>query len=400
MLTLSKHPSLKYLLFGSLYFSEGLLLALSTVILIIYFTHKDISIATATLVGGIVYIPWILKFIFGPITDYFIKYGRKPFITIGGILGAIFIFPLAIIDPRVALIPFTILLFVSHIFIVFLDVSADAWAIQISKVHERGKVNAAMYGGLFGGSAFGSSVFAIIASAVGFDMVFIIAGLIILLTIILPLSVTEEKIVKERQKIASLLITEFKKKNTLLIALFGFIVAMNFGMLIFIIPGYMMNVLKLDIAQTGIINSVFPIATVIGAFTGGILVDKWGRKKIMGILLPILLISSALLTIADTWQILVFIYSMIGFLIGAGLYAAMGALFMDITNPKIGASQYSILASMANFGNIGIAMISGTLVLILGYTRFFLYAAWIIGPALLILYFIKEKQVMKKKSNI
>jgi MFS family permease len=400
MLTLSKHPSLKYLLFGSLYFSEGLLLALSTVILIIYFTHKDISIATATLVGGIVYIPWILKFIFGPITDYFIKYGRKPFITIGGILGAIFIFPLAIIDPKVALIPFTILLFVSHIFIVFLDVSADAWAIQISKVHERGKVNAAMYGGLFGGSAFGSSVFAIIASAVGFDMVFIIAGLIILLTIILPLSVTEEKIVKERQKIASLLITEFKKKNTLLIALFGFIVAMNFGMLIFIIPGYMMNVLKLDIAQTGIINSVFPIATVIGAFTGGILVDKWGRKKIMGILLPILLISSALLTIADTWQILVFIYSMIGFLIGAGLYAAMGALFMDITNPKIGASQYSILASMANFGNIGIAMISGTLVLILGYTRFFLYAAWIIGPALLILYFIKEKQVMKKKSNI
>ena len=381
---------MKYLLFGSLYFSEGILLALSTVILIIYFTHKDISIATATLVGGVVYIPWILKFIFGPITDYFIKYGRKPFIIIGGILGAIFLFPLAIIDPKVALIPFTFLLFVSHIFIVFLDVSVDAWAIQTSKVHERGKVNAAMYGGLFGGSAFGSSVFAIIASAVGFNMVFITAALIILLTIIFPLLVTEKKIVKERQKIASLVITEFKKKNTRLVALFGFIVAMNFGMLIFIIPEYMMNVLKLDIAQTGIIISAFPIATVIGAFTGGIIVDKWGRKKIMGILLPILLISSALLTIADTWQILAIIYSMIGFLTGAALFAATVALFMDITNPKIGATQYSILTSMSNFGDIGIATISGTLVVMLGYTRFFLYAAWIIGPALLVLYFIKE----------
>lgn len=390
MIDISKHSFLKYLLFGSLYFSEGILLALSTVILIIYFTHKDISIAAATLVGGIVYIPWILKFVFGPITDYFIKYGRKPFIIIGGILGAIFLFPLAVIDPKVALIPFTLLLFVSHIFIVFLDVSVDAWAIQISKVHERGKVNAAMYGGLFGGSAFGISVFAIIASAVGFNMVFITAGLIILLTIIFPLLVTEKKIVKERQKITSLVITEFKKKNTLLVALFGFIVAMNFGMLIFIIPEYMMNVLKLDIAQTGIIISVFPIATVIGAFIGGVIVDKWGRKKIMGILLPILLISSALLTIADTWQILVFIYSMIGFLIGASLFAAMGALFMDITNPKIGATQYSILASIANFGEFGIAMISGTLVLMLGYNRFFLYTAWILGPALLILYFIKE----------
>ena len=210
---ISKKSYLKYLLFGSLYFSEGIILALSTVILIIYFTHKDISIATATLVGGIVYIPWVLKFVFGPITDFFIKYGRKPFIIIGGILGAIFLFPLAVIDPKAALIPFTLLLFVSHIFIVFLDVSVDAWAIQISKVHERGKVNAAMCGGLFGGSAFGSSVFAIIASAVGFNMVFITAGLIILLTIIFPLLVTEKKIVKERQKIVSLVITEFKKKK-------------------------------------------------------------------------------------------------------------------------------------------------------------------------------------------
>jgi len=193
MLDLNKYPSLKYLLFGSLYFSEGLLLALSTVILIIYFTQKDISIATATLVGGIAYIPWILKFVFGPITDYFIKYGRKPFITIGGILGAVFLFPIAVIDPKIALIPFTLLLFISHTFIVLLDVSADAWAIQISKVHERGKVNASMTGGIFGGSAFGSIVLAIIANNIGFDIVFITSGLIVLLTIILPFLIKEKK---------------------------------------------------------------------------------------------------------------------------------------------------------------------------------------------------------------
>jgi len=175
---------------------------------------------------------------------------------------------------------------------------------------------------------------------------------------------------------------------------------MNFGMLLFIIPEYMMNVLKLDITQTGIINSLFPTAIVIGAFTGGIIVDKWGRKKIMYIFLTILLISSALLITADTWQILALLYSIIGFLTGSALYTALGAIYMDITNPKIGASQYSILACITNFGEMGIAMISGSLVLMLGYARFFLYAAWIIGPALLILYFVKEKQAMKKKDNI
>ena len=68
----------------------------------------------------------------------------------------------------------------------------------------------------------------------------------------------------------------------------------------------------------------------------------------------------------------------------------MMALFMDVTNPKIGASQFGILTSITNFGDYSIAIFSGALVLILGYHRFFLYAAWLAGPALLILYFIEE----------
>ena len=53
MLDLSEHPSLKYLLFGILYFSEGLIYALASVIIVLFFTEKDISISTTALVGGI-----------------------------------------------------------------------------------------------------------------------------------------------------------------------------------------------------------------------------------------------------------------------------------------------------------------------------------------------------------
>lgn len=66
---------------------------------------------------------------------------------------------------------------------------------------------------------------------------------------------------------------------------------------------------------------------------------------------------------------------------------------MDITNPKIGATQLSILMSIHNFGDIGVTIISGSLVLMLGYDKFFLLAAWIVGPGLLILYFVKEKRL-------
>ena len=97
-----------------------------------------------------------------------------------------------------------------------------------------------------------------------------------------------------------------------------------------------------------------------------------------------------MLIFANTWQLLAIIYPIIGFLQGGSGFAALFSLFMDITNPKIGASQFSLLTSIANIGDTIVPMISGTILLLLGYTRFFLYAAWIIGPALIILYFVKE----------
>jgi len=390
MLELSKYPLLKYVLFGTLYFSEGLIFALTTVIIVLYFTEKDISITTTTLVGGIVSVPWMLKFIFGPTIDFFGKYGRKIFIIIGGIIGAISVLITSFIDPKTSIIPFTLLLFMGHSGVVFLDVSADAWAIQTTKTNERGKVNAAMYTGLFGGMGFGGILLAYIATYYGFEMVFITTGFLIFLSIILALFVKEKKIDIQRKLIKPLLIKEFKKRNTQIITLFGFVSGMNFGMLLFIIPEYMTNVLLLDKIQIGLLTAVNPISIIIGTAIGGAVADKWGRKKIIFISLVALLIFSTLLITADTWEKLAIIYAFIGFLTGASLYSSISALQMDITNPKIGGSQYSILASIANFGELGIAMISGSLVVFLGYNRFFLYTALTVGVSLLILYFVKE----------
>jgi len=227
---------------------------------------------------------------------------------------------------------------------------------------------------------------------------FIVVGFFILLTIIFPLVIEEKKLVTQRQPILSIVISEFKKKNTKIVAVFGFVAAMNFGMMIMIIPEYMMTVLELDVVQTGLLTTLFPIATVIGAVTGGTLSDRWGRKKTLYIFLSSALIISALFITANTWHILAILYPLIGFLQGSTSFATLMALYMDNTNPTIGATQFSIFTSISNFGDIGIAMISGTLVVLLGYHRFFLYAALIIGPALIILHFVQEKHDTKSSA--
>jgi predicted MFS family arabinose efflux permease len=71
-------------------------------------------------------------------------------------------------------------------------------------------------------------------------------------------------------------------------------------------------------------------------------------------------------------------------------------MFMDITNPKVGAAQYSILSGLTNVGEMGGMSLSGTLITNLGFSRVFLYSGWIYGPILLILYFIKLKSDTKK----
>ena len=382
----------KYLLFGSLYFSEGLQGALTMVIIPVYLFDKGISIEVVTLVAGIGGAPWYLKFVFAPLTDYFFQYGRKPFIIVGGFLAASSLFFLIFIDPLISLIPFTFLLFLSHLGTINLDVSCDGWAIQISKETEREKINGAMTAGLFGGMATGDFFLAQIAQTYGYGMSFFTGGCIILVIMIYPLLIKEVKIVKERPTIVSLLKEEFKKRTTQLVALFGFVQSMSFGILMLVIPLYMKMVLHMDIGQIGLVTTIYPLTLVIGSFFGGALADRWGRKIVLFIFTSPCIVFSAALIFANTWQILAGLYGIIGFLQGGGMWAAGSALMMDVTNPKIGATQYSILTSICNFGDYGAGSISGSLVAMLGFSRVFLYTAWSLGPALVILYFIRLKK--------
>ena len=391
MIDITKRSFLKYPLFGSLYFSEGLGFSLQLVIIPVYLVEMGVSLPVATLVAGVASVPWMIKFVWGGIVDYFIRFGRKRFIIIGGFLAVAGLILLAFIDPVVALIPFVIILFLTRIGTAFFDVSADAWAIEISREDERGKINAAIIAGTFAGMAVGSSLFGAIAKIFGYSYVFLTAALLVILIIIFPFVVKEVKIVKTRQKIGKLLVGEFKKKTTQLVAIFAPVFAINSGVLMFLIPLYMKTALQLDIAQIGLIAAIFPATKVVGAIVGGTMTDRWGRKNTLYIFIGIGVFFSASLIFANTWQILAILYGIIGFLQG-GSFTAFSAMFMDITNPKIGATQFSILTSLANFGEMGSGAMSGSFVAILGFSRVFLYSAWALGPALLLLYFIKLKK--------
>ena len=365
-------------------------MAIAFVILPVYFVERGVSLPLTTLVIGIISIPVTVKFIWGGIADYFIKYGRKRFIILGGVLIAGGFSLLTIVDPKTALIPFTIILFISVCGLGFLDVSADAWAIEISQKEERGKINGSMFAGQYAGLAIGSTFLGIIAKIFGYSISFLASGIIVFLIIIFPLIVKDIKIVKKRQKVAKILIGEFKKRKTQLASVFAFLHDINKGMLLVLIPLYMKTALQLDVAQIGLIVTIFPVTAVIGSISGGAISDKWTRKKTIYVFTGASIFLTASLILANNWLILAIIYGLIGFLQGGYITSAC-AMFMDITNPKAGATEFSIFMSLGNGGMTAGETISGTFVSMLGFSRTFLYAGWIFGPTLLILYVIKLK---------
>jgi len=395
MVDIKKHRFLKYILFFNLYFAEGLMIAITTVVTSLYLREQGVSIPITTLIVGIVNIPWILKFIWGPIVDYFIKFGRKTFIIFGGILSVIAMLVASIVNPGVSLIPFAILIFTSHIGIGFIDVSTDAWAIDVSTEKDRGKINGSMFAGQYSAWAIGAAILPFIGSNFGYGYAYFTNGIIILFLLIFPFIIKETLKLKIRQKIIPIIKKEFKKKTTLLVALFSPLVFMNEGMLSFIMPIFMRDSLGLGDVQIGLIAAILPLTLAIGSIVGGLTTDKVGRKKTLYVLLFLSAIFTASLILASNWWKLSIIYGIIGFLMG-GHSTVSCALFMDVTNPRIAATQYGIFTGIANIGLNGGGMITGTLAAALSFSQTFLYAGWIFGPTILVLYFIRLKKGKNK----
>lgn len=392
MIDITKRRFLQYFLFSSLYFSEGLKWSIAIVILPIYFNDIGIPPTILGIVVAIVTLPMVLKFIFGGIIDHYIRFGRKIFVMIGGFITIICFFILGFIDPSVALIPFSVIFFIGVCGIGFLDVSADAWAIETAREQDRGKINGFMFAGIFIGLSIGSFLFTQIAELYGYSYIFFTASIIVFIIILFPLFVEDiRKIYKKKQKVGKILLKEFKRKSVQMLSIFAPISAIGGGIILLLAPLYMVNILQLEKTQVGFISMISPIATIIGCLSWGTLADKIKRKNTLYIVLFGSVIATVLLIFADTWYLFLINYAIIGFFFG-GYYAVVCAFLMDVTNPAIAASQFSILTALFNLGEVGIGhSIAGVMLETFGFEKVFLYSALFYASSLLILYFVRVK---------
>lgn len=394
MIDLSSKKNYRYLLFSSLYFSEGLYYAILMIITPLYLVEKGVSVPLVTLIIGLGNLPWIFKFFWGGVVDHFIYKGRRIFTIYGSLITVICLFLIAIFDYNFFIIIYSILVVFGYIGICFLDVSADAWVINITKKQERGKINGAMSIGRSLGVSMGAIVLTVVSDMYDFKVSFLLAGFIILFFLIFPFLTDKDKAIIKKEKLMYILKTEFKISLNQLSSIYFFIVALNPGLIGAIIIIYANIVLNLSSTQIGVLSSAMLFFIIPGSLIGGIITDKFGRIKILYLLIGLNILFSVFLIFVFNWILLFIIYGLFSFITG-GLAVANNAFMMDRTNKKIGGTQFSIYSSIYNAGFIITAAIGGTLVEIFDYSIVFILSSLLLIPALIIIYMIKKTESKK-----
>ena len=397
MIDLTVHKRFRYLLFSSLYFSEGLYQAVILIITPIYLLNKNVPLPLITLIMGLGYLPWGLKFVWGGIIDFYHKYGRKKFALFGSIIGAIGFLILSLIDQYFSIIFFTIFLFLGYVGIGFLDSATDAWAIDTTNKKDRGKINGSMNIGKWAGQFIGALIIILIGTNYGYNVSFMIMGLVIIMLAFFPLAVKYEDRKIGKLNIWPLIKQEFRKRTTKLTTLYFFTIVLHPSLYFTLILIYLKTVLNFDDTFIGLIYAFWLIAVIPGSIIGGILADKYGRKLPLYIFLISLMIFSVTPIVISNVYIILLNFTILMFFAN-GVIAANWAMIMDIINPKIGATEHEIICSIVNFGSIIVGSATGALIVLIGFNNLFILSAIIIMVAMIILYNIKNVDKIKWSS--
>lgn len=358
-MNLLEHRNGRTALFAALYFSEGgpiglVWWALPTLLRLEGIDLRRITGLTATLV-----LPWTLKFLWAPLVDALRtpRWGFRAWIATAQVSMGLTILPLIWIDPATHFGWWRLCLLVHAFTAATQDVAIDALAINVVAAGDRGTLNGSMQAGmLIGRSAFGGGAI-LLARHVARGWIF--AALIVCIWSSLSLVLVCREpvgLLERRQPISGFvkhLRAAARRRATWLGLGFALV-----GAAAFEATGQLAGPYLVDrgVSQA-VIGAFFGVAvvaaTMVGGLVGGRLSDRWGRTRSVAYFLMGFVATIALLGALDLGgrpvphAVLLSLLSVLYAFIGL-FTAASYALFMDLTDPRLGGTQFSTFMSATN----------------------------------------------------
>lgn len=373
IMTDTRSRTIRFALFGSVYFVEGSVLTFFTTFNVLYLRSYDLPYSLIGIIGGITLLPFVLKIFIGLLSDKVNPFGlgyRKPYILTGLLLqsGAFLLLPL--IRPDTAFTAYLACMVAASLGMSTYDTTTDGLSLDSTPREDRGIVQGLMVGGRALGSVLTATVMGYLSAAGLWYGIFLLIGGLGLLTMIPALLADDRRDKGEVQPIPPDARGGFRNPSFLLFLFLGILYPLALYSAQSMVGAFLKEGIGVSLALVGIYTSIFGIGTVVGGVSGGPLLRKTGERN--GLLIAVVVTSLvtfalALAPSAALLWVLVFLFGL-AFGYYETVYFALG---MEYSDPRIAAFMFAFIMAVGNIG-IGLGQpLAGMLVEKLGFRAMF-----------------------------
>ncbi len=373
--------------FFFLYVTEGIPLGFAAIAVATQLRRQDVGPAQIGAFVGSFYLPWAFKWAFGPFIDVFAsdRFGRRRgWIIATQVLMALTLMSTVLLKLPEQLALFTIVLLVHNSFGAMQDVAIDALAVNTLAEHERGLANGLMFAGAAIGQAAGGAGVLFLAGVTGFQPTFFfVAGAILAVTLFVVLPMREAPSPRPHEPGPSRWQTAVREMRGFAVASFRSFLGTRgafLGLLFALLPGGAMCLglalqsnlaveLGLDDNQVAALNLWSGIIQAAFMVVGGYLSDRLGRRRMLAVYIALMSVPVAYLAMVlqqHGWVmpvsqtaanrpvvpdalVLALWIAVLTYGVAVGLmYGTRSAIFMDVTNPAVAATQFTAYMALMN----------------------------------------------------
>lgn len=337
-------------------------------------------------------VPWILKFLWSPLVDRHCMNVKqyKCWIISSEIVYAVLILGVGLLRLQTNIHLIIILVFLSLIASATQDIATDALAILSTHKQQKSMVNSIQSMGSFGGSLLGSGILLMVLQHYGWNIVTQCLSVFVVLAL-LPLifnkkiQLVQQKQMQHRAKWSDML-KFFRNKQ--IYPHIGFLLlyyASIMGLLSVVRP-YMVD-LGYNMKQIGLLNGIVGIAAaMLVSYPAGIVVRRWGIEKVK-------VIFAALIMLATIYFVVLSLsvpnlYLLIGGIIFLWICYGMGMVVvytssMYMVRNGLEGTDFTLQIVITHISGLMLAIVSGKIADVLGYTGLFSVEAVIAFVSLL-----------------
>ena len=355
------------LIFGGLYFAQGVPWGLLTVALGLRLTKLGLTPAALGDLMFMATLPWMGKPFIGLLADR-LSFGRlgrrRPFILLAEAGMALSLLAMAFTDPLGERGLFSALLFAHNLLAAAQDVGTDALAIELLSGNERGRANGIMAAAKWLGVLLGGQGLLWVADRAGWPVAYAVTIALLLLPASLVIGVRESPLPTTRPSVLGLTLRSFASRIVLIAIVFALLVNLADTLTYPLIYSLFCNQLGYSEQQVATLATISGLFSSLGSLLGGGLGDRFGCRRTLfygclGVAGSYLAFSLGKGLWGHYWKLMAF--TTVGGVMSGVVYATTLALFMGLTNPRLGGTQFQLYNALLNLNSSWSTKVGGRL---------------------------------------